>query len=302
MGQAASALMLSVKNWRKFQHYQHRRPPWIKLHRELLDDYDFLRLPLASQALAVRLWLIASETDDGSLPSDVGKLAFRLHCSEKETSEAINALVSCGFLDCSQVASDALAESTQSATLEKSRDREESEKKKEKIPPPAPKGEPAFGRFVDVFNAAYERRVRRPILTKAEKQTLAALVAAHGEAGACCLPLLAWCHDKQQGGGLRLKQRVASHLLRDGSRGTFAWITLLERAESLVRPDWQYALRVWRIAKEFGLEEALDGFGCQPPDEPTLTGPGMTPEQLEAAKARGIAEWTARAKAEQGIA
>ena len=39
---------LRVKNWAEFQHYRSRRPPWIKLHRGLLDDYAWHRLPEAS--------------------------------------------------------------------------------------------------------------------------------------------------------------------------------------------------------------------------------------------------------------
>ncbi len=27
-----------IKNWDKFQHFKNRRPPWIKLHREILDQ------------------------------------------------------------------------------------------------------------------------------------------------------------------------------------------------------------------------------------------------------------------------
>ena len=38
---------LRVKNWSAFQHYRHRRPPWIKLHRGLLDDFAWHRLPEA---------------------------------------------------------------------------------------------------------------------------------------------------------------------------------------------------------------------------------------------------------------
>jgi hypothetical protein len=38
---------LRVKNWAEFQHYRSRRPPWIKLHRGLLDDYAWHRLPEA---------------------------------------------------------------------------------------------------------------------------------------------------------------------------------------------------------------------------------------------------------------
>ena len=38
---------LRIKNWAEFQHYRTRRPPWIKLHRGLLDDYAWHCLPEA---------------------------------------------------------------------------------------------------------------------------------------------------------------------------------------------------------------------------------------------------------------
>ena len=34
-------MILRILNWEKFQHYKVRRPPWIKLHHSLLDDYAF---------------------------------------------------------------------------------------------------------------------------------------------------------------------------------------------------------------------------------------------------------------------
>jgi hypothetical protein len=52
--------VFKVKNWKTCQHYKKRNPPWIKLHRSTLDDLDFLKLPVASKALAPYLWLLAS--------------------------------------------------------------------------------------------------------------------------------------------------------------------------------------------------------------------------------------------------
>ena len=57
--------VLRVKDWARYQHYKHRRPPWIRLHRDLLDKLSWHQLPLASKALAPMLWLLASETQEG---------------------------------------------------------------------------------------------------------------------------------------------------------------------------------------------------------------------------------------------
>ena len=60
---------LKIKNWAKFQHYKHRSPPWIKLHRSLLADYAFSCLQDASKAHLILIWLHASE-HDGAVPND----------------------------------------------------------------------------------------------------------------------------------------------------------------------------------------------------------------------------------------
>lgn len=89
--------MAQVKNWKDFQHYKDRSPPWLKLHRGLLDDYDYARLPLASKALAPLLWLLASESEDG-VCIDTDYLAFRLRWSEADVIAGLNPLIDNGFL------------------------------------------------------------------------------------------------------------------------------------------------------------------------------------------------------------
>lgn len=87
-----------VKNWEKFQHYRDRCPPWIKLQRELLDDYEFACLPLASKALAPLLWLLASETKEGEVRVDPEWLAFRLRWSLEDATAGVTALIEKGFV------------------------------------------------------------------------------------------------------------------------------------------------------------------------------------------------------------
>lgn len=90
-------MLIAPKNWREFQHYKDRCPPWIRLHRKLLDDRDFHRLPVASRALAPMLWLLASESVDGVIDADHDNLAFRLRSSEKEVAAALRPLLERGF-------------------------------------------------------------------------------------------------------------------------------------------------------------------------------------------------------------
>lgn len=53
-----------VLDFEKRQHYKKRRPPWVKLHAERLDDYKFLCLSDASKAHALLLDLLASKLDN----------------------------------------------------------------------------------------------------------------------------------------------------------------------------------------------------------------------------------------------
>ena len=83
-------MSMSIKGWSHFQHFKDRKPPWIKLYRELLDDVEWHELdPKAAKAL-VMFWLIASE-NDGNLP-DTKTLAFRLRTTPNEIKLLISKL------------------------------------------------------------------------------------------------------------------------------------------------------------------------------------------------------------------
>lgn len=60
---------LAVKNWRTFQHYADRRPPWIKLYVSLLDDLEFFRLSDSEQIAIVKVWMLAARVGH-PLPND----------------------------------------------------------------------------------------------------------------------------------------------------------------------------------------------------------------------------------------
>lgn len=90
-------MKLTPKNWGAFQHYKTRRPPWIKLYRTLLDDPDFMRLPVASRALAPCLWLLASEYDNGTIDLSFDGAAYRLRMTDKELANALKPLIDKAF-------------------------------------------------------------------------------------------------------------------------------------------------------------------------------------------------------------
>ena len=81
-----------IKDWAEFQHYKDRRPPWIKLHHSLLDDAEYAKLPAISAKCLVLLWLIASESEKGTLPPPPS-LAFRLRMSERDVTKVLHSLI-----------------------------------------------------------------------------------------------------------------------------------------------------------------------------------------------------------------
>jgi len=80
-------MALKVKNWHKFQHFKDRKPPWIKLYRDILDDIFFHELDGDSAKVLFMCWLIASE-HDGILPPNK-ELAFRLRMNLKSMNSCI---------------------------------------------------------------------------------------------------------------------------------------------------------------------------------------------------------------------
>jgi len=114
-------MILRPKNWSEYQHYKDRNPPWIKLHRDLLNDRDFMCLPIASKAIAPLLWLLASESKLGEFNADIVELSFRLRLTEKEVKDGLNPLIAKGFF---VDASGMLAECLQDARPETERETE----------------------------------------------------------------------------------------------------------------------------------------------------------------------------------
>ena len=108
---------LSIKNFAKHQHYKDRRPPWIKLHVEVLDDYHFSCLQDASKAHLMLLWVLASKMDN-RIPYDLAFLSKKLGTTSPIDIEE---LVLQGFIELSQDDSTPLASRKQSAMTETER-------------------------------------------------------------------------------------------------------------------------------------------------------------------------------------
>lgn len=144
-------MRLVPKNWAQFQHYKDRCPPWIKFHRDLLNDRAYMTLPTASKALAPLLWLLASESksEQGDFDASTEELEFRLRMTPKEIETGLKALIDKGFFI---IASGVLAARKPLAIPETEESREETEAK---------------GRRFDAFWSAYPRKVAKDDARKA---------------------------------------------------------------------------------------------------------------------------------------
>ena len=107
-------MFLIPKNWLKHQHYKSRRPPWIKVYREILDDKKFHALPDSSKLLLVMLWLVSSDDKNGVIHNDRDSLAFCLRRDSKSIEDDLKPLISDGWI----IACDTLAECLQHAIPE----------------------------------------------------------------------------------------------------------------------------------------------------------------------------------------
>lgn len=89
------ARFFRVVGWDDFQHYKHRDPPWVKLHRRLLDNFAWSRLPDASKGHLVGIWLLASRHDN-HVPYEPEWVATRIGATG---AVPLQVLVDAGFIE-----------------------------------------------------------------------------------------------------------------------------------------------------------------------------------------------------------
>lgn len=233
-------MRLIPKNWASFQHYKDRSPPWIKLHKNLLDDRTFQRLPIASRALAPMLWLLASESSDGSFDGSIEELSFRLRTTDDEIRSGLTPLIHKGFFLPAHGDSDALAECLQAATPE--REAETEAKKEGEGEAPRKRVTPAaVPRPDDVFDQTWADWLQ---LRKAKRAPVTATVldGARAEAAKAGMPLqeflAIWCR--------RGSQTLEASWLRDSDR----------------RPQQQPAEPAWRSEQRQRTQLAAPGVAA----------------------------------------
>ena len=160
---------MRVKNWDRFQHYRDGRTlVWIRLHKALLDNYDFAALSGDDAKVLILCWLVAAEKD-GELP-DVPALAFRLRMDPRKLGTSIRALVDRGFLESVPFCTNPVQENTDTPEVPVHREEEKREEKrrveKKPLPTDATATETAFERFWQ----AYPRKTAKMEARKAWKK------------------------------------------------------------------------------------------------------------------------------------
>ena len=91
-------MKLTPKNWTEFQHYKDRSPPWIRLHRKLLDNKDFNKMQPMTCKVLILLWLLAAETTEGTFNGDHEEIAFRVRLPVADVASSLQQLMGLGFI------------------------------------------------------------------------------------------------------------------------------------------------------------------------------------------------------------
>jgi hypothetical protein len=260
-------LRIAPKNWSDFQHYKDRAPPWIKLHKGLLDNFEFHSLQLASRALAPMLWLLASEEKDGVIDKTHEQLAFRLRCTPQEVASAVSDLIDKGFFVSLDDAIKPLAECLQPAVPETERETEvetykpEAETKTELL---APQGDADGPNPVNLetwkaYKQAYCQRYGvDPVRNKTVNAQIKGFVARLGEEA----PEVAAFYLRSNKAFYVQQSHSVGQLLKDAEGLRTQWATgrAVTQAEATMADATQARGNVWeQVRADFKTEKVING-------------------------------------------
>ena len=88
---------LTISNWKKWQTYRSDRgqPPWIKIHRCIMRNVEWVSLTDLERGQLVAMWLLAADRD-GVIPASPDILQKICFMSDKPN---INKFIDFGFID-----------------------------------------------------------------------------------------------------------------------------------------------------------------------------------------------------------
>jgi len=89
--------MLKIRNWSKWQSYRSDRgqPPWIKIHREVLRNPEWVSLTDAQRGQLLAMWILAADKN-GELPENptvIKKLCYM------DSEPCLKTFIECGFIE-----------------------------------------------------------------------------------------------------------------------------------------------------------------------------------------------------------
>lgn len=88
---------IKIRNWDRWQSYRRDRgqPPWIKIHRKLMRDPNWVALSDAEKGQLIAMWLLAAD-NDGHIPRDEGTIQKLCYLDKKPD---LQMFVNKGFLE-----------------------------------------------------------------------------------------------------------------------------------------------------------------------------------------------------------
>jgi hypothetical protein len=107
---------MKVNNWSSLQSYKDRKPPWIRLHKTLLDNFEFHSMSKNARALLPMLWLLASEDKDptsGIIPYTLEQISFRLRMTKKDLESGLAECIAAEFIQQNQSCSESVTKPLQ---------------------------------------------------------------------------------------------------------------------------------------------------------------------------------------------
>jgi hypothetical protein len=117
---------IQVTNWKDKQQYKDRDPKWIKVYRELLDDYQYNHIPDADKSHVIGIWLLAAKLDN-KIPADANWIKNRINATKPIN---LQLLTESGFIEMYNGKQNTVQSCTElylETETEKSREREETE-------------------------------------------------------------------------------------------------------------------------------------------------------------------------------
>ena len=163
---------IEICEWKKFQHYSKRDPPWIKLYAKILDNDEFDCLHDDSKLLFFCLLPFASRRNN-RIKLNFQWLQKKLPINKPITIETIQPLIDAGLIQCYQNDSKAIAESKQDAMPETKTKTETETETKQQIE----NSDPQFLELLKTQRDFYFKEINKIwILNKNEAVTFARVV------------------------------------------------------------------------------------------------------------------------------